>query len=489
MKKYIFLTLLAALLASFTQAQTQDRAKPNVIIVFIDDEGYGDVGCYGATGFETPNLDQMASKGMRFTNFYAAQPVCSSSRAGLLTGCYPNRIGFSGALFPRDTIGMNPDEFTIAEMFKEQDYATACFGKWHLGWQKEFLPLQHGFDEYTGIPYSNDMWPNSNVTGERLPEGKGRGNYPELPLIVGNEVSETITDLKGQDKLTTLYTEKAVDFINRNAKDPFFLYVPHTMAHIPLGVSDKFRGKSEQGLYGDVMMEIDWSVGEINKALEKNNIADNTIFIFTTDNGPWLNFGNHAGSSGGLREGKTTSWEGGQRVPFIIRWPGKTPEGTICNKLSCAIDLLPTLASITSGKLSENKIDGVDITSLWTGDFDSEPRETILYYYGKNNLNAVRKGNWKLVLPHTWNSYNTEPGNDGHGGKRIRMTVEKPELYNMMRDPGEQYNVIDYHPEKAREIMAVVEKARKELGDLNVGIAKGSENREIGKLEKPKSMR
>lgn len=482
MKNLITLSLLLALLASCTQTQKQTSDKPNVVIIFIDDEGYGDVGVYGATGFETPHLDQMASKGMRFTNFYSAQPVCSASRAGLLTGCYPNRIGFSGALFPRDTIGINSKELTIAELFKEQGYATACFGKWHLGWQKEFLPLQHGFDEYTGIPYSNDMWPNSNVTGEPLPKVEGREGYPELPLIVGNEVSETITDMKGQDKLTTLYTEKAVDFINRNAKDPFFLYVPHTMAHIPLGVSDKFRGKSEQGLYGDVMMEVDWSVGEIQKALEINNIADNTIFIFTTDNGPWLNYGNHAGSAGGLREGKTTSWEGGQRVPFIIRWPGKTPEGTVCNKLSNAVDLLPTLASITNGKLSDNKIDGVDVTSLWTGDFKSEPRETVLYYHGKNNLNAVRKGNWKLVLPHTWASYNTEPGNDGNWGRRIKMTVETPELYNMMRDPGEQYNVIEYHPEKAREIMEVVEKARQELGDLNVGIAKGSENREIGKV-------
>ncbi len=483
MKRYISLMLLATLLSGFTQAQKQTSDKPNVIIVFIDDEGYGDVGCYGATGFETPNLDQMASKGMRFTNFYAAQAVCSASRAGLLTGCYPNRIGFSGALFPHNTTGINPKEFTIAEMFKEQGYATACFGKWHLGWQKEFLPLQHGFDEYTGVPYSNDMWPNSNVTGERLPEGKGRGSYPELPLIVGNDISERITSLQDQDKLTTLYTEKAVDFINRNAENPFFLYVPHTMAHIPLGVSDKFRGKSEQGLYGDVMMEVDWSVGEIGKALEENNISDNTIFIFTTDNGPWLNFGNHAGSSGGLREGKTTCWEGGQRVPFIIRWPNGTPEGTICNKLGCAIDLLPTLAAISDGKLSDNKIDGVDISSLWSGDFESEPRETILYYLGKNNLNAVRKGNWKLVLPHTWRSYDAEPGNDGHNGKRISKIVDKPELYNMMRDPGEQYNVIEYHPEKTKELMLVVEKARNELGDLNVGIEKGSENRDIGRLE------
>jgi arylsulfatase A-like enzyme len=483
MKKNLFLIpLTAVLLVSCTQTKQQQNNKtPNVVIIFIDDEGYGDVGCYGATGFETPNLDQIASKGMRFTNFYSAQPVCSASRAGLLTGCYPNRIGFSGALFPKDTIGINANELTMAEMFKEQGYVTACFGKWHLGWQKEFLPLQHGFDEYVGLPYSNDMWPYSNVTGERL-KGKAYENYPDLPLIEGNDVIEKIISFEDQDKLTTLYTEKAVDFINRNAEKPFFLYVPHSMGHIPLGVSEKFRGKSEQGMYGDVMMEIDWSVGEISKALEKNNIADNTILVFTTDNGPWLNYGNHAGSAGGLREGKTTSWEGGQRVPFIIRWPGKTPEGTVCNKLACAIDLLPTLASVTNGKLSGNKIDGVDISSLWTGDFVSTPRETILYYYGKNNLNGVRKGNWKLVLPHTWKSYNTKPGNDGKGGNRINMTIEKPELYNMMRDPGEQYNVIEYYPEKVHELMEIVEESREELGDLNVGIEKGNGNREIGKI-------
>jgi arylsulfatase len=482
MKGIVLLIILTALFAGCSQTTDRATERPNVVIVFIDDEGYGDVACYGATGFETPNLDQMAAGGMRFTNFYAAQPVCSASRAGLLTGCYPNRIGFSGALFPHDTIGINPEEWTMAEMFKALDYKTACFGKWHLGWQKEFLPLQHGFDEYMGLPYSNDMWPNSNVTGERLPEGKGRGGYPELPLIQGNEIVERITSLEDQDKLTTLYTEKAVDFIDRNAGNPFFLYVPHTMAHIPLGVSDKFRGKSEQGLYGDVMMEIDWSVGEIMHALELNNIVDNTIVIFTTDNGPWLNFGNHGGSAGGLREGKGTSWEGGQRVPFIIHWPEKIPAGTICNKLACALDLLPTLAAITNGVLSENRIDGTDISSLLYGDFESEPRETMLYYYGRNHLNAVRKGNWKLVLPHTYRSYNTEPGNDGYGGKRIKTVIEVPELYNMMRDPGEQYNVLEYYPEKVDEIMAIVEEARKELGDLNVGIEKGSGNRDIGSL-------
>lgn len=488
MSKNLFLPgltiiLITAINSCSNNANPEITTQPNVVLIYIDDEGYGDVGCYGATGFETPHLDQMASNGMKFTNFYSPQPVCSASRAGLLTGCYPNRIGFSGALFPRHKKGMNADEYTMAEMFKDQGYATACFGKWHLGWQKEFLPLQHGFDEYTGLPYSNDMWPHNNATGERLPKESGRGDMPILPLIEGNEMIDSIMSLEDQDKLTTLYTDKAVDFINRKAGEPFFLYVPHTMGHIPLGVSDKFRGKSEQGLYGDVMMEIDWSVGEIIKSLEKNNIADNTIIIFTTDNGPWLNFGNHAGSAGGLREGKTTSWEGGQRVPFIIKWPAKIPAGTVCNKLACGIDLFPTLAEICGGTLSENKIDGVDISSLLEGNFEAEPRETILYYYGKNNLNAVRKGNWKLVLPHTWRSYHTEPGNDGYGGKRIKMTTEEPELYNMMRDPGEQYNVIEYHPDIAEELMIVVEKARKELGDLNVGMPIGSENRKIGQLK------
>ncbi len=464
-----------------TPTDSEDAERlPNIVVVFIDDMGYGDAGCYGATGYATPNLDQLAAQGMRFTNFYAAQPVCSASRAGLLTGCYPNRIGFSGALFPTSRVGINPKETTIAEMLKQKGYATAVFGKWHLGHLEKFLPLQHGFDEYFGIPYSNDMWPLDNV-GNPLPEGHPRTNFPDLPIMEGNRVSQTVTSMQGQDQLTTLYTEKAVDFINRHAQEPFFLYVPHSMGHIPLGVSDKFRGKSEQGMYGDVMMEIDWSVGELEKALANNGIEDNTLFIFTTDNGPWLNFGNHAGSAGGLREGKTTSWEGGQRVPFIIKWPGKAPAGTICNKLACAIDLLPSFAEITGAQLPELQIDGTSIVELWEGNTEAEPRETVLFYYGKNNLNGVRKGNWKLVLPHNWLSYDTEPGKDGYAGRRIPMKVETPELYNMMRDPGEQYNVIEYHPEKAAELMKVAEAARAELGDLNVGIEKGSGTREIGK--------
>lgn len=473
------------LIVIFSCTTQQDEKKensgpPNFVLVFIDDMGYGDIGVYGATGFETPNLDKMAAEGMRFTNFYSAQPVCSASRAGLLTGCYPNRIGISGALFPYNNVGINPNETTIAEMLKEKGYATAIFGKWHLGHHRKFLPLQNGFDEYVGLPYSNDMWPLDNV-GQKLPDGHNRNSFPDLPLIQGNEPIDYITSLEKQDTLTTLYTEKAVDFINRNADNPFFLYVPHSMGHIPLGVSDKFRGKTEKGKYGDVMEEIDWSVGEIEKALEANGIAENTVFIFTTDNGPWLNFGNHAGSAGGLREGKTTSWEGGQRVPFIIKWPGQVPAGTICNKLGCAIDILPSFAKLAGANLPQLKIDGLDITELWKGNFEAEPRENILFYYGTNNLNAVRKGNWKLVLPHTWASYDTKPGMDGYGGPRIRKTVETPELYNMMRDPGEQFNVIEYYPEKAAEIMKIVEAARADLGDLNVGLESGTGSREIGK--------
>lgn len=484
MKNLLYIFSAAVLLlvsCSPTTKPQEEKNKPsNFVVVFIDDMGYGDIGTQGATGWTTPNLDKMAAEGMRFTNFYSAQPVCSASRAGLMTGCYPNRVGISGALFPYHEVGLHQQETTIPEMLKQKGYATGIFGKWHLGHHKEFLPLQQGFDEYVGVPYSNDMWPLSN-TGKKLPSGNARLKYPDLPVMQNNEVLFTITDWKGQDTLTTLYTEKAVDFINRNAENPFFLYLPHSMAHIPLGVSDKFRGKSEQGLYGDVMMEIDWSVGEIEKALKENGIAENTVLIFTTDNGPWLNFGNHAGSSGGLREGKTTSWEGGQRVPFIVKWPKNIPAGTICNKLGCAIDLLPSFAEIAEAPLPALKIDGRSIVDLWKGKANANPRETIWFYHGKNHLNGVRKGNWKLVLPHTWRSYNAEPGRDGEGGKRIAMNVEAPQLYNMMRDPGEQYDVIKYHPEKAAELMKVVEEARAELGDLNVGIEKGAGTREIGR--------
>jgi arylsulfatase A-like enzyme len=469
------------LLSAFTKTNAQ--SQPNFVIIFTDDQGYGDIGCFGATGFETPNLDRLASEGMKFTNFYVAQAVCSASRAGLLTGCYPNRIGISGALFPYHEIGLNPSETTIAEMFKSKGYATAAFGKWHLGHHKEFLPLQHGFDEYLGLPYSNDMWP-VNYDGTKKEQGQGRFSYPELPLIEGNEKIDELSTLEDMRKLTTLYTEKAVDFINRNKETPFFLYVPHTMPHVPLGVSHKFAGKTEKGMYGDVIEEIDWSVGEILKALEKNGLSDNTLVVFTTDNGPWLNFGDHAGSAGGLREGKLTTWDGGQRVPCIMRWPGIIPEGTVCNKLASTIDLLPTVAGIINANLPEKKIDGVNILPLMTGNKDANPRKTILFYLGTNELRCVRKGNWKLVLPHTYESYELGmPGNGGFPGRRVRVKVDSMMLFNMMRDPGERNNVIDMYPEKLQELLLVVESAREDLGDKLTG-REGNGTRPVGTLKK-----
>jgi len=487
MKTFIIQSMILISLITFSCSIISEKKEsktslPNFVVVFIDDMGYGDAGCFGATGYQTPNIDKIASQGMRFTNFYAAQPVCSASRAALLSGCYPNRIGFSGALFPNAKVGINPNETTLAEMLKEKGYATAIYGKWHLGDQKEFLPLQHGFDEYLGLPYSNDMWP-IKLDGSRAKPDENRANYPDLPLIEGNETVELISTFAQMDKLTTRYTEKAVDFINRNAKNPFFLYVPHSMGHVPLGVSEKFKGKSEQGMYGDVMMEIDWSVGEIRKALAANGIEENTVFIFTSDNGPWLNYGNHAGSAGGMREGKGTNWEGGQRVPFVIQWPGIIPAGVVCNQLACAIDILPSFAEISGATLPKNKIDGVSLVDLWKGNVEAQPRHKLLYYYNKNNLNAVRKDNWKLILPHTWDSYDTIPGNDGNGGPRVRVKTETAELYNLQRDPGEQFNLASFYPEKIAELMKVTEAARAELGDLNVGMEKGTGTREIGRKQ------
>ena len=292
-------------------------SPPNIIIIFTDDQGYADLGTYGAVGFETPNLDQLAKEGIRFKDFQVSQAVCSASRASLLTGSYSQRIGVRGAYNHTARVGLNPDEVTIAEILKSIGYSTAIFGKWHLGHHKKFLPLQQGFDEYMGIPYSNDMWP-VDYDGTPVAGTDHRKNfYPQLPLMEGNEQIEEIRELADQDHLTKRYTYRAIDFIERNKDNPFFLYLPHSMPHVPLGVSDEFKGKSEQGMYGDVIMEIDWSVGEIINALNKNNLDQNTLVIFTSDNGPWLNYGNHAGSAFPLREGKGTMWEGGSRVPCI----------------------------------------------------------------------------------------------------------------------------------------------------------------------------
>ncbi|MEO2085294.1 MAG: sulfatase-like hydrolase/transferase, partial [Marinoscillum sp.] len=337
MKNFIiYLTFFSLLL--FSCSEKENSNTPNIVIIFMDDMGYGDISNFGAINYKTPNLDKLVNNGMLFTNFYSAQAVCSASRAGLLTGTYPNRIGISGALMPYSNIGIHKNEKTIAEIVKEKGYATAIFGKWHLGHHKKFLPTNHGFDTYLGIPYSNDMWP-VDFDGNQIPDTSDwrKKSYPQLPLIQDLEKIKEIRTLEDQSTLTTLYTEKSVEFINKNKNNPFFLYLPHSMPHVPIAVSNKFNGKSKQGLYGDLMMEIDWSVGEIMNALKKNNIDKNTLLVFTTDNGPWLNFGNHAGSTGGLREGKGTSFEGGQRVPTAMMWPNVIPKGKIVNQIASTI--------------------------------------------------------------------------------------------------------------------------------------------------------
>jgi len=460
----------------------KQKQLPNIVLILADDLGYGDLNCYGATRYITPNLDKLANKGVRFTNFYVSQAVCSASRAALLTGCYSNRVGIGGALFPTSLIGLNPQEETIAEVLKKSGYSSGIFGKWHLGYQREFLPLQQGFEEYFGLPYSNDMW-KYNIDGSvaTQEQNKNKANYPPLPLIDGNDAVKEIVTMDDQAQLTTMYTERAVSFIEKHKKEPFFLYLPHSMPHVPIAASDKFKGKSEQGVYGDVLMEIDWSVGQVLEALEKNGLTENTLVIFVSDNGPWLNFGNHAGSAGGLREGKGTSWEGGQRVPCIMKWPGHIPDCLVCNKLAATIDFLPTLAAISDAALPTNKIDGVNILPLMTGDLNANPREVFLYYYNSNCLEAVRKNQWKLVFTHRSQTYEGfAPGKDGVGGKTGIVQVELA-LYDLRRDPGERYDVKDLNPEIVVELTKIADEARADLGDGILNI-KGANVREPGRV-------
>jgi len=484
--KFNAILMLYCLAVPFlAKSQVASTAKrPNIVLIFMDDMGYGDVDAYGGINYTTPNIDKLASEGMRFTNFYAAQPICSASRAAILTGCYPNRIGFSGALGPHSKIGISDKEVTIAGMLRQVGYATGIVGKWHLGDAKEFLPLQHGFDFYFGLPYSNDMWP-VNYDGQPIkPTDAAWGRKhtkPPLPLIEGNKVVRYITTLKEQGMLTTWYTQKAVQFINDHKRGPFFLYFAHSMVHVPLAVSDKFRGKSKQGLFGDVMMEIDWSVGEIMNTLKADGLEKNTLVIFTSDNGPWLTFGNHAGSSGGLREGKATTWEGGQKEPAVFRWPGVIPSGTVCNKLSSTIDILPTLATISGAPLPDHKIDGLDILSLLKDESHASPRDHLFYYFHKNSLEAVRKGTWKLVLPHRYSSYEDElPGIGGFPGK-MHPDSTGLALYDLRRDPGERYDVKDQHPEIIEKMQELIEEAREDLGDDLTG-RKGKNRRSPGYL-------
>jgi arylsulfatase A-like enzyme len=477
----VFLAVLAAAKAQDARPAVSSR-PPNVVIIFIDDMGYADVGPFGATAYKTPHLDKMAAEGRIFTDFHSATAVCSASRAALMTGCYPERVSILGALNATARHGINADEVTLAELCRSRGYATAIFGKWHLGHHRPFLPLQHGFDEYFGLPYSNDMWPYSSGTTDLTPNVTRRSNHPDLPLIEGNAVIDAAVGADDQTHLTTWYTEHAVDFIDRNKSRPFFLYVPHAMVHVPLFVSEKFRGKSGAGLFGDVVMEVDWSVGQILEALRRNGLDDNTLVIFTADNGPWLTFGNHGGSAGPLREGKGTMFEGGYRVPCVMRWPGKIPAGSKCDELATTLDLFPTVARLIGAEVTQGRvIDGKDIWPLMAGEPGAVSPHDVFYCYYNRELRAVRDRRWKLFFPHRSNTLSGRPGGrDGVPAKYDQIEVGHW-LFDLQNDVGETTDVAAEHPDVVARLEQHAETARAALGDT-LTARTGSEVRPAGKL-------
>jgi len=469
------LALAAVVLCCLSAVQTlaaadQPPAKnlPNIVIIFTDDQGYADVGCFGAVKIKTPNLDRMAAEGIRFTDFYVAQPVCSASRAALLTGCYPNRIGILGALSPASQIGIHDDEMTLGELVKQKGYATAVFGKWHLGHHPQFLPLRHGFDEYFGMPYSNDMWPYH-------PTAK----FPPLPMIDGQKIVNPNVTADDQKLLTQRLTQRAVEFIERNKDRPFLVYLAHPMPHVPLFVSEQFAGRSAAGLYGDVIEEIDWSVGQVLDTLRRLKLDRQTLVIFATDNGPWLSYGDHAGSARPLREGKATTFEGGVRVPCIMWWPGQIPAGAVCRQPACTIDIFPTVARLTGAKLPDHPIDGKDIWPLISAQPGAaSPHEAYFFYWGRE-LQAVRSGRWKLHFPHKYNTI-VEPGSGGRPGKSQARQIELC-LFDLENDIGETTDLSQQHPEVVARLKALADRMREELGDSATG-QQGKGLRQPGKV-------
>lgn len=411
----------AALTAPLVGAPSR---PPNVIMIYADDLGYADLGSYGSR-LRTPHLDGMAAEGMRFTNHLSANPVCSPSRAALLTGRYPTRVGVPRVLFPKDTVGLPDSEVTIAQMLKARNYKTMCIGKWHLGHLPQFLPMSRGFDEYFGIPYSNDMSPR--------------------PLMHNTETLEEPAKL---ETLTPRYTEQALRFIQNSKDSPFFLYFAHTYPHIPLAASERFRGKSPLGLYGDVIEELDWSVGEVLNALKKHGIDNNTLVMFSSDNGPWFQ-----GSPGRLRGRKGMTWEGGVREPFLARFPGRIPKGRVCHGLTSMMDVLPTVARLCNVPLPKNPVDGIDIWPLLSGQKSELEREAVLYF-DNVYLQCARWGNWKLHIAR----YNSVSYSPSPQGGRLNLPLAPPELYALANDPDESYDVAAEHPKIVAEIEARIDR-------------------------------
>ena len=456
------------------QESTPENAlRPNFIIIFADDMGYGDITPFGSTLHRTPNLDRMAVEGRKFTNFYVTSGVCSPSRASLMTGSYPRRVNLHTdeagrvVLFPGAHRGLHPDEITLAEILKEQGYATGMVGKWHLGDQPEFLPTRQGFDSYFGIPYSNDM-------------GTGRAgrSYPPLPLLRDERVIEEEPD---QSLLTQRYTEEAVQFIQAHQDEPFFLYLPHTMPHRPQYASEQFRGKSANGIYGDTIEELDWSTGQILDVLRELGIDDKTLVLFTSDNGGVptdVGVPDYRGSNGPLRGTKGSTWEGGLRVPTVVHWPGRIPAGTVCDEMVLSMDVLPTFVKLAgAAPPSDRVIDGRDVWSLLSGKQEATTPHDRFYYYQFGSLGAVRSGPWKLHV----GRFKREPGAEGATWRHVL------ELYNLEEDVGETINVADQHPDTVERLQAMLAEAREDLGDDQTQV-EGKNTRPAGHVEEPRTL-
>lgn len=456
MKSKFFLHLFFVCALCLHAASLLGQPKPNFIVIFCDDMGYADIGPFGAKGYRTPNLDRMATEGMIFTDFHVGRAVCSPSRSALITGSYPKRVSVNGNFMPTSKTGLNPNEFTIAEVLKQRNYATACFGKWHLGHQAEFLPTSQGFDEFYGLPYSHDMW-------NLHPENDTKYHFPGIPLYEGATIINPELTEDDQKAHTRNLTNRAVQFIEKNKTHPFLIYLPHPLPHVPLLMGTDFNGKTERGAYGDVLEEIDWSVGKILDTLDSNDLRENTLVVFTSDNGPWLRYGDHGGSAGPLREGKGTYFEGGFRVPCIMSWPGRIQEGTVNKQFAATLDLLPTFASLADAPLQKDRIiDGQDISPLLFGR-ESKDYNRTFYYYDGPNLNAVRNGKWKLILPSTYRVW--EKGNGGLPGQKATRKEMPLSLFNLETDVGETTNLVDQYPLIVDKLQDLAKIARKDLGD------------------------
>ncbi|MEQ1827801.1 MAG: sulfatase [Pirellula sp.] len=477
-----------ALSSGVASTMASAQSPPNIVLILADDLGYGDLGCFGSKTIRTPNIDALAKSGTRFTDFYVSQAVCSASRASMMTGCYANRVGMEGALNHVSPQGIHPDETLLPEMLKKHGYSTGVFGKWHLGLSPAYSPLKNGFDEFYGIPYSND---NSKFHPSLAKE------MPPLPWFDGDQVVETDPD---QSEFTQRLTRRSIAFIDKHKGGPFFLYVPMVMPHVPIFASDKFRGRSGSGLYADVVEELDCAVGEILSAIERAGIAENTCVIFLSDNGPFLSYGSHAGSAGELREGKLTSFEGGVRVPCVMRWPAKIPAGKRSNAPLMTIDLFPTIAAWVKAPLPPKKIDGINISDCLFGASNERVGGSALWFYSGSELHAIRSGQWKFHLPHSYIAVDGEPGTNGKPAGYGRLVpksisqsgvagiasrhgyrvVQQPQaLYDLSTDWAERIDVSQMHPDVVDRLLAIARDARTSLGDSILGI-QGHEVRPCG---------